>query len=165
MNTDSRLKKLTASALVAALVFVVTFLVRIPIPIASGGYVNLGDTVIYLGALLLGGWPAAAAAAIGSALSDLIAGYAIYAPVTFVIKGLMGFACGIMARRAGFIRFAAAAAASGAIMVCGYFIFEALFFNLNQAIVSAPFNLMQLVGGVAVALALYPAAKRIKIEE
>jgi uncharacterized membrane protein len=161
MNIASRLKKLTATALVAALVFVATFLIRVPIPVASGGYVNLGDTIIYLGALILGGLPAAAAAAIGSALSDLIAGYAVYAVATFIIKGLMGFVCGVIVRRVGFARFTVAALVSGLVMVIGYFVFEALFFNINQAMVSAPFNLLQLVCGIVVALALYPAALRI----
>jgi uncharacterized membrane protein len=140
-------------------------LIRIPIPVASGGYVNLGDTVIYLGALILGGWPGAAAAAVGSALSDLIAGYVVYAPATFIIKGLMGLVCGLLARRAGFARFTVAALMSGAVMVAGYFLFEALFFNLNQAIVSVPFNLMQWIGGVIAALALYPAARRVRLDK
>ncbi|MDR2610094.1 MAG: ECF transporter S component [Clostridiales Family XIII bacterium] len=165
MNRNTRLRKLTAAALVAALVFIVTFLIRIPIPVASGGYVNLGDTVIYLGALILGGWPGAAAAAVGSALSDLIAGYVVYAPATFIIKGLMGLVCGLLARRAGFARFTVAALMSGAVMVAGYFLFEALFFNLNQAIVSVPFNLMQWIGGVIAALALYPAARRVRLDK
>jgi uncharacterized membrane protein len=161
MNIDTRLKKLTMAALIAALVFVVTYLVRIPIPVVSGGYVNLGDTVIYLGSFLLGGLPGAAAAAVGSALADLLAGYAIYAPATFIIKGLMGLACGIIAKRGGFGRFTVAAFTAGIIMVAGYFTFEALLFNMHQAIVSVPFNDIQLVGGVCVALALYPAANRI----
>jgi uncharacterized membrane protein len=161
MNINSRLKKLTVTALLAALVFVITFLVRVPMPAVAGGYINLGDTVIYLGAMLLGGWPGAAAAAIGSGLSDLLAGFPIYAPATFIIKGLMGLACGLLAKRGSFARFTFAAFISGVIMVAGYFLYEVMIFDVARAVASVPFNAVQLVGGVAFALILYPAVKRI----
>ncbi|MDR1068238.1 MAG: ECF transporter S component [Clostridiales Family XIII bacterium] len=156
-----KVQKLTSAALVAAFIFVVTYIVKIPMPISSGGYINLGDTIIYLGGLLLGGWRGAAAAAVGSALSDVLLGYFIYAPATFVIKGLMGLVCGLITRREGFAPFAVASSLAGVIMLAGYFLFETLFFNINQASASAFFNVAQLIAGVGVALALYPAAARI----
>ena len=64
-------QKLTLCGVMAALVFVMTYFPKIPVPV-TGGYVHLGDGAIFLSVLLLGplGIPAAA---VGSMLSDLIA--------------------------------------------------------------------------------------------
>ena len=162
MNRSPEVKRLTTTALMAAVVFVVTYMIRIPMPIASGGYVNVGDAPVYIAAALLGGPGGLAAAAIGSALADLAAGYVFYMFPTAVIKGAMGLVCGYMMRSAGFGRFLASAVIGGAIMVGGYAAFETALFNLNQAMVSVPFNLIQWVCGVAVAAAFYPAVPRVK---
>ena len=75
------------AALFAALVCVATVAVRVPIP-ATQGYANLGDALVLLAAFFLGPLYGALAAGVGSALADLFAGYALYAPGTAVIKGL-----------------------------------------------------------------------------
>jgi len=163
MRLDTKTRQMTATALMAAVIFVVTFLIRIPLPIASGGYLNIGDAPVYLAAYLLGGPWGALAAAVGSALSDLAAGYVVYAVPTAVIKGLMGLVCGRLMRDCETLRrFALAACLGGAIMVGGYAAFEAVMFNVNQALAAAPFNCIQWAGGVVVAIALYPAVKRIR---
>jgi uncharacterized membrane protein len=61
--------KLTMMAVFTALVFVVTFLVRIPVPGTGGAYLNFGDVVIYIAAFTIGGPYAAVAAALGSMLT------------------------------------------------------------------------------------------------
>ena len=80
-------QKLTLCGVMAALVFVMTYFPKIPVPV-TGGYVHLGDGAIFLSVLLLGplGIPAAA---VGSMLSDLIGGYMVYVLPTFLIKGLV----------------------------------------------------------------------------
>ena len=153
---------LTTTALMAAVVFVATYAVRIPMPIASGGYINIGDAPVYFAAALLGGPGGMIAAAVGSALADLSAGYVWYIIPTAVVKGLMGLVCGKLMERAGFARFLVAAAIGGAIMVAGYAIFETGMFNVYQALAAVPFNLVQLGCGVAVAAAFYPAVPRIR---
>jgi len=162
MRQNPQVKKLTTTALMAAVIFVVTYLIRIPMPIASGGYINIGDMPIYIAAALLGGPGGMIAAAIGSALSDLSAGYVVYILPTAVVKGLMGLICGKLMERAGFARFLIAAVIGGAVMVAGYAAFEIVLFNLNQALAAIPFNLIQWVCGVAAAAAFYPATVRIK---
>ena len=54
-------KKLTMAGVMAALVFVMTYVPKVPVPV-TGGYVHLGDGAIFLSVLLLGplGVPAAA---------------------------------------------------------------------------------------------------------
>jgi len=159
---DPKVKTLTMTAMMAAVIFVVTYLVRIPMPVASGGYINIGDTAVYIAASLLGGPAGMISAAVGSALADLTAGYVVYIIPTIVVKGLMGLVCGKLMERAGFARFILAAVIGGAIMVAGYAAFETALFNVNQALAALPFNGVQWVCGVAVAAAFYPAVVRIK---
>ena len=93
-------KTLVITSMLAALVFVFTYLIKIPVN-ASGAYMNIGDCVIYCSGLLVGAPWAAAAAGIGSALSDLLLGFPVYAPATLVIKAAMGLLCAVLTKKAG----------------------------------------------------------------
>ncbi len=75
-------RKLTTTAVTAALVYVVTLLLVIQIPAVKGAYFNLGDVIIYCAAYIMGGPYAAVAAAIGSGFADLTVGSTIYIPAT-----------------------------------------------------------------------------------
>jgi uncharacterized membrane protein len=74
---------------------VMTIAVAIPVPFTNG-YVHPGDSMILLGALMLGRRRGAFAAGVGSALADLIIGYSVWAPFTLVIKGVMAFTTGLI---------------------------------------------------------------------
>ncbi len=78
-------KELTITAVLAALVFAVTYLIQIPIPV---GYFNIGNSIILLGCLLVPMPQGTFAGSIGSALADLVS-YPIYTIPTLVIKALM----------------------------------------------------------------------------
>lgn len=71
-------QKLTLCGVMAALVFVMTYFPKIPVPV-TGGYVHLGDGAIFLSVLLLGPLygVASAAAAIGPNVVQGIAGVLI----------------------------------------------------------------------------------------
>ena len=87
MHTKEKcsVKQLAVAGVMAALVFVMTYLPKVPVPI-TGGYIHLGDGMIFLGAILLG--PVGiASAAVGSALSDLVGG--LY-PADFPHQGTDG---------------------------------------------------------------------------
>ena len=84
MKNSQKLINIVTASLLAALCCVGTLVLQIPTP--TGGFVNLGDTVILLSAFLLSPVYAALSAGIGSMLADIIAGYPQYAPATFVIK-------------------------------------------------------------------------------
>jgi uncharacterized membrane protein len=71
-------------ALFSALVFVVTYV--LPVPIGVVGYVNFGDAVIFISAMVLGPIGGAVAGAVGSTLADVFLGYVTYAPFTFFVK-------------------------------------------------------------------------------
>ncbi|HBN83857.1 MAG TPA: hypothetical protein DDZ89_08430 [Clostridiales bacterium] len=83
-----RTKKITFTGIMTALVFIATFVIKIPIP-ATEGYIHLGDCMVFLAALLLGWKYGAFAAGVGSMLADIIGGYAHWALPTLIIKALM----------------------------------------------------------------------------
>lgn len=87
--------KLSLTAVFAALVFLFTFFVKIPM---GPGYIHIGDSVIYLCACVIGGPWAAAAGAVGAVLADVIGGYAIYAPITALAKPLIAVPVALAAR-------------------------------------------------------------------
>ena len=87
-----KLKELTKISVFAALVFVTTMILRIPIA-ATGGYFNLGDSVIFTAALLYGPLVGGLSGGIGAAIADAI-GYPIFAPGTLIIKLCEGLVAG-----------------------------------------------------------------------
>lgn len=87
MSCHNKLHLLTMTALFAAAITVTTaYLLHIPIP--TGGYVHLGDTLIYLGACLLPLPWAVSAAAVGAGLADLLTAPMWVLP-TLVIKSVL----------------------------------------------------------------------------
>ena len=90
----SNTQKLVLSAMFAALICVVTMIIKVPSPLK--GYLNLGDCVVLLAGWMLSPGYGFLAAGIGSALADLFSGYVVYAPATFIIKGCMAVTAGYM---------------------------------------------------------------------
>ncbi len=87
---NKKIIKIVMSAMFAALVAGLTFFPAIPIP--GGGYVHLGDAMIYIAASFLPMPFAMAVAAIGGGLADLLSGFAAYAPFTVIVKALLTIA-------------------------------------------------------------------------
>ena len=83
-------RTLASIGLFAALVFIATSVLKVPTP--TFGYIHLGDGFVLLAGFLLGPVCGGLAAGIGSGLSDLLGGYVVWAPGTFVIKFLTAFA-------------------------------------------------------------------------
>jgi len=162
MSKNTRkLRKIAICGLMAAFVFVATQ-IRIPTAI---GYINLGDAVILISAFLLG--PIAfIPAAVGSALSDLIAGYAQYIIPTFLIKGLMGLTAGAYLSRVKItaVKKVLIGVIAEIIMIAGYFIFESLpfMYGWQAAAGSLFFNMIQGVAAVVIFVPVtsIPAIKR-----
>ena len=87
MKQDRKLRDLILSALFAAAITVMTaYLLHVPIP--TGGYIHIGDTLIYLAACLLPTPYAVGAAAVGAGLADLLTAPMWVLP-TLVIKSLV----------------------------------------------------------------------------
>ena len=154
MHRKARIIAITG--VLAALTCAATMVVRVPSP--SGGYMNLGDTLVLLSAWLLGPWYGAAAAGIGSALADLI-GYPLYAPATLLIKGGMAIIAGLLLRK-GRSRLLPALPAE-ALMVAGYWVFDGMLTgSLLGAAAGIPSNLVQAGFGIAAFWLLSTALSR-----
>ena len=161
---DKKLLKTIMAALFASLTCVATMAVRIPIP-ATNGYANLGDAVVLLAAFLLGPLYGGLAAGIGSALADLFAGYAVYAPGTAVIKGLCALAAALLLRQLGKRlkwAYVPAAIVGEVVMVGGYFLYESTVLGFGLAAAgSIPANAIQGAVGAVAGVALYLALRRV----
>ncbi len=92
---DKKIKEMVYTSLLAALICVATFIIKVPSPVTNG-YTHLGDGFIFIAVLLMGKKNGAWAGAIGAALADIIGGYSYYAIPTFIIKGIMAFIMGIV---------------------------------------------------------------------
>ena len=153
-------KQLTLAGVLAALVFVLTYLPKVPVPV-TGGYIHLGDGAIFLSVLLLGplGIPAAA---IGSGLSDLIGGYMVYVIPTVIIKGLVAFVAWKLYRRGSWVSAVIAFVVAEAIMVLGYFAFEAVMYGVAAAAAAILPNVVQGIGGIVLGLVCVALAPRLE---
>lgn len=158
-----KLRKLTNSGLMAALVVVGTMAIRIPTP--TKGYIHIGDSVVYLCGIILGPLYGAVAAGLGSFLADILAGYVVYAPATLVIKFLdamlVGFIYGRFTKNnPGNLRklavFSLAVFWGGLIMVSGYLAFESILYGFPTAVLGIVPNITQAVaGGILLAPILF----------
>ncbi len=148
----SKIQKTVMAAMLAALCTAGTMVIKIPSPL--GGYVHLGDCIVILCAFLLPLRYAALAAGIGSALADILVGYAAYAPATFVIKAATAAVAFLVVRalseKGSTIWGKAFAALLGeAVMVLGYFAYEAVFLYGLSAAVNIPMNAVQGIFGAS----------------
>ena len=137
------------TAIFAALIYVVTAFIAIPVP-ATGGYINLGDMLVMFTALLFGPIVGGLAGGLGSMLADILSPYYIYAPGTLIIKGIEGFIIGLISNpRKNVSRLSyldiIAVLIGGFIIPIGYFIYEAFILNLGItiALVEVPGNFFQ----------------------
>ena len=156
-NQKNTTRNIVMSALLAALVCVATMLIKVPSPLK--GYLNLGDGIVLLCGWLLSPVYGFLAAGIGSGLADLFAGYAVYVPATFVIKGLMAVvACyGFRFLRKAMGSIAAMIVAgilAEIVMVLGYYIFEGFLYGFVESLVNIPANAVQGAAGVILGVTL-----------
>jgi uncharacterized membrane protein len=96
-NATNLTLNIAMAAVFAALVCIATIIFRIEIP-ATSGYFNIGETIIYITALLFGPFVGAFAGGLGSAIADMI-GYPVFAPGTLIIKGFEGAIVGFLNKR------------------------------------------------------------------
>jgi len=164
----NKLKRMVFSALFAALTFCATFVIKIPTP--TGGYVHLGDSIVLISGWLLGPVWGTLAAAVGSALSDLIGGYSTYIVPTFVIKGLMAllaWCCykAFSRRKKSFAFVVISGLVGGIIMVFGYYLVEATFlgYGFAGALAGVIPNVVQAVFGIISASVIFKILSKNKL--
>jgi ECF transporter S component (folate family) len=183
MNQNSlNTRKLVLTSMFAALTLLATYIIKIQTP--TFGYIHLGDAFVLLSGFFLGPALGGLAAGIGSALSDLLGGYAVWVPGTFVIKFLTAFVAalvfGAISKRGSRRTLRTPAiVVSGVIgeliMVTGYFFYNVIIIGatgggfgsagigaaFSASFAEIPFNLVQGAAGIILSTALEPVFTRI----
>ncbi len=170
MNTSSKTKELVTSGLLISLVFVATKFINIRLPISiNGGLIHLGNTMLFLAAIVFGKRKGAIAGAFGMGLFDIVSGWMAWAPFTFIIRGIMGYIIGSMAYAKGrkgesFLWNLMGIVFSGIVMIIGYYITEGILYgNWISPMTSVPGNLVQILIGTAIGVPAAAAVKRTKL--
>ncbi len=167
MPKEKSLRLLVLVALFIALVALATMVINVPM-VATQGFINVGDTIIFLSALLMGPRVGLIAGGLGSALADLLLGYAHWAPWTLVIKAVEGLVAGLLGhvvyRRERKINppVVSALVIAALWMVVGYYVAGGIMVGFEAAWASVPGNLLQGLGGVVLALPLLHAFRNFK---
>lgn len=152
-------KQLCLMGLMTAVVTVMT-MIRLPVPMTSG-YAHLGDAGVFLSGLLLGPM-GFIPATLGSAIADFLAGYAIYAPFTGVIKGLMGWAAGKYLKGGIGTKNILIIIALSAFMVAAYFLTDTLLYGFGAAVASVAGNITQACAGIALGFVVLAIPTHLK---
>lgn len=99
-KSNIMVKDLVITGLLVAIVFVSTYAIQFHLPISlNGGLIHCGNIALFLVAIVFGKKKGAIAGAFGMGLFDVVSQYMVWAPFTFVIRGLMGYIIGAMAHR------------------------------------------------------------------
>lgn len=114
--------------------------------------------MIFISALLLGPKAGLVAGGLGSALADLLLGFAFWAPWTLIIKGIEGFIVGSIGHSSFLqhkkitFKVVVSLIAAALWMIFGYFIAGGFMVGFEAALGSVPGNIMQ--GGASIVIAL-----------
>ena len=167
-ETQGRLtttQQLTITAIFIALTFLATWLIKVQIPFfaAKGGLVHLGNVPMFVAAMVYGRKTGAIAGAFGMALFDLMGGWILWAPFTFVVVGLMGYTVGLICKKSKMNPVLTNIIAVGValiIKIVGYYIAEGVIYgNWIAPAASIPGNIVQVVTAGIIVL---PIIERIK---
>lgn len=155
-------RTLATTAIMTALVLGLTLVHITTTP--TGGYIHFGDIALYFAAFAFGPWAGLVAGGLGTALADVLGGYASFAPLTLIVHGLQGFVAGLIAYKSKSPwRLGLGILVGGLILVGGYFagevMFPQLFGGFAAALGEAPGNAVQGLFGVLGAV-IYVAVAR-----
>ena len=153
ITKKQNINKLVLTAVFSVLICVLTMYPKLPVPLANGGYIHMGDALIIVSAFILGPAYATVAAGIGSMLADCFSGYAIYMPATLIIKAIVALLAALIFKalkdkKENIFLLLLVSTVSELIMVLGYFLFECVLYGVGSALVAALFNLVQAASGV-----------------
>lgn len=170
--TRSTALRVAVLAVLTAVTAVFTYLIRIPIA-PTRGYLNLGDVAIYFTAFSFGPVSALVTGGLGTALADVLSGYAQWAPISLFVHGLQGCVAGLLAMvpisrkkspgkawgalEPGWLL----AFAGGTVVMCaGYLAAGTVMVGLGAALAELPGNILQNVAGVAGGIPLTLAVRK-----
>lgn len=153
MRNKKSILRITYTAIFSAIIILFTALIKISTGFGEG-YIHLGDSVIYLCACVLPFPYCIIAAALGGALADVLAGFAIWSVPTAIIKILIALPFTLVAKKNPSKilnkQTAFMPVASGIISIAGYFIAECILYSVASATLSIVGNVIQAVGSAVI---------------
>ena len=169
---NNKIIRICLAGVMAAIIAVFTAFIKIPTGL-NEGYVHVGDSMVYLAGCLLGPL-GIVSAAVGGALADILAGAAVWAIPTAVIKALDAVPFVIMQayykKKTGGNKIinkytTPMVVVGGLINFAGYRIAEGLMYSWESALASAPLGLVQVVGSAVVFVVAGLALDAVKIQK
>lgn len=122
-NNSLNTKEMVLMGLMIALTYLAGSIIKIP---SVGGFVHIGDCMVFLSVIVLGKKKGAVSSALGMFLVDVLGGYYFWAPFTLIIKGVMAYIAGFilekMSESMAAKKYTIAFVTSGIFMVIGYFL-------------------------------------------
>ncbi len=162
-------REMVLSALLIALVFIATKFINIRLPISvNGGLIHLGNTMLFMAAIVFGKKKGAISGAFGMGLFDVVSGWMAWAPFTFIVRGVMGYLIGSIAWSGSkngnsVVQNLIAIVAGGIWMIVGYYFTEVILYgNWIAPATSIPGNIIQIVMGAVLGLPMVAALKKTK---
>ena len=156
-------KSITITALSAALIFLFTWVVRVPGPI-TGGLVHMGNVPFFVASIVYGPYVGAIAGAIGMGMFDIFSGYIAWAPITVITCLIMGYVLGNVTKRFNTKNLIIGFVLMVVIKVLGYYFGEAIMYkSFVTPFASIPGNIVQiLLSAVVVFIIINPIRKGLK---
>ncbi|KGR89482.1 membrane protein [Ureibacillus massiliensis 4400831 = CIP 108448 = CCUG 49529] len=169
-KTRTQTFDLIITALLIALVFVATLFLNIKLPItANGGLVHLGTGMLFIASILFGPKKGALAGAIGMGLFDLFSGWTLWAPITFVARGIQGYIVGKFAwmnnkNGSSIVLNLIGMIISIPFMIAVYYVGEGILYgNWIAPVASIPGDLVQNILGIIIAIPVCLVLKKVSI--
>ena len=143
-------------------------------PNAIGGYIHIGDAIVYLTAALLPKPYAAVSAAMGFGLADLLSGYPVYILPSAFIRALVVLCFTAKKNKILCRRNYAALPLSLVITVGGYFITKYIIYQfinkmpevaVTKAVASVPGNIIQCASSAVVFILVSIALDKMNFKE
>ncbi|MDI3536017.1 MAG: hypothetical protein PWR12_280 [Eubacteriaceae bacterium] len=159
---NEQTKKLTYTALLTALTFIMTSAIKIPL---LTGYIHPGDGAVLLSAYILGPFGGMIAAGIGSAAADYFGGYSAYILPTLIAKGSMAYIFGYLIKRFPDKNILLSMLPAIISMASVYYVSEVFMYgNISGPLINIPFSLLQGVFGCALVFILHKPLNRFRLK-
>lgn len=165
-KVNKKVLNMVYAAVFAAMIFALTRFIQIPVP-GGAGYLHFGDAMIYIVASTLGGPWALLASALGAALADLSSGFAVYAPISAIVKVLIALPFVLVNKKSEKILTPLTICLtipSGIITVFGYFLGD-LIVNRTYAVADIPMNVVQAVASAIIFVVISAAFDAAKLKK
>ena len=154
------------TALFIAIIAITTSIIKIPLP--TGGYIHIGDSVIYLASIILPFPLGIVAGGFGGALADGMAGYYIYIIPTLIVK-MINSACFYLIRSKSDKIITAksiiALLLSSIVTILGYYIVSICLYGVDGSLATIPGNTIQAMGSAVIFVILGIAFDKFKLNK